>query len=149
MLFRSLDRLADDGLARVRLLYLYPSEVRDPLVATMLELGTVVPYFDLSLQHASRSLLRRMKRWGDGDRFLASIDTIRAAEPEAAFRSSFIVGFPGETESDHVELLGFLEAAALDWAGLFAFSPEDGTAAADLDGTVDEGTIAEIGRAHV
>ena len=65
--------------------------------------------------------------------------SIRAAEPEAAFRSSFIVGFPGETESDHVELLGFLEAAALDWAGLFAFSPEDGTAAADLDGTVDEG----------
>ena len=142
-LLRDLDRLADDGLARVRLLYLYPSEVRDPLVATMLELGTVVPYFDLSLQHASRSLLRRMKRWGDGDRFLASIDTIRAAEPEAAFRSSFIVGFPGETESDHVELLGFLEAAALDWAGLFAFSPEDGTAAVDLDGTVDEGTIAE------
>jgi ribosomal protein S12 methylthiotransferase len=142
-LLRDLDRLADDGLARVRLLYLYPSEVRDPLVATMLELGTVVPYFDLSLQHASRGLLRRMKRWGDGDRFLAAIDTIRAAEPEAAFRSSFIVGFPGETESDHVELLGFLEAAALDWAGLFAFSPEDGTAAADLDGTVDDGTIAE------
>ena len=142
-LLRDLDGLADDGLARVRLLYLYPSEVRDPLVATMLELGTVVPYFDLSLQHASRSLLRRMKRWGDGDRFLAAIDTIRAAEPEAAFRSSFIVGFPGETESDHVELLGFLEAAALDWAGLFAFSPEDGTAAADLDGAVDDAVVAE------
>ena len=69
-LLRDLDRLADDGLARVRLLYLYPSEVRDPLVATMLELDTVVPYFDLSLQHASRPLLRRMKRWGDGERFL-------------------------------------------------------------------------------
>ena len=100
-LLRRLDALAPHGLARIRLLYLYPSEVHDPLVSTMLELPTVVPYFDLSLQHASARLLRRMKRWGSGDRFLPMIDGIRAQQPDAVFRSSFIVGFPGETESDH------------------------------------------------
>jgi ribosomal protein S12 methylthiotransferase len=136
-LLRRLDTLAPDGLQRVRLLYLYPSEVRDPLVSTMLELPTVVPYFDLSLQHADASLLRRMKRWGSGDRFLTAIDGIRAQEPEAAIRSSFIVGFPGETEREHDELLAFLEAASLDWAGFFPFSPEDGTPAATLPDAVD------------
>ena len=80
-LLRRLDRLAPLGLARVRLLYLYPSEVRDPLLATMLELPTVVPYFDLSLQHASAPLLRSMKRWGSGDRFVDLIARIRADEP--------------------------------------------------------------------
>ena len=142
-LLRRLDRLSDRGLARIRLLYLYPSEVKDPLVLTMLELPTVVPYFDLSLQHASASLLRGMKRWGSGERFLTMIESIRAVEPDAAFRSSFIVGFPGETEDDHDELLGFLRAARLDWAGFFPFSPEDGTAAVDLDGVVDELVAAE------
>jgi ribosomal protein S12 methylthiotransferase len=137
-LLRRLDSLAVDGLARIRLLYLYPSEVRDPLVATMLELPTVVPYFDLSLQHADSRLLRRMKRWGSGDRFLTTIDAIRAQEPDAAFRSSFIVGFPGEREREHDELLAFLEAAALDWAGFFPFSPEDGTPAATLPDAVDD-----------
>ncbi len=129
--------LASDGLARVRLLYLYPSEVRDPLIATMLELETVVPYFDLSLQHADPALLRGMKRWGSGEKFLAMIDDIRAQEPDAVFRSSFIVGFPGETEASHDTLLEFLEAAALDWAGFFTFSPEDGTPASSLPGAVD------------
>ena len=142
-LLRRLDGLAARGLARVRLLYLYPSEVKDPLVSTMLELPTVVPYFDLSLQHASASLLRRMKRWGSGERFLAAIESIRAQEPDAAFRSSFIVGFPGETEDDHDQLLTFLRAAHLDWAGFFPFSPEDGTAAVHLDGVVDEEVAAE------
>ena len=142
-LLRDIDELRADGLQRVRLLYLYPSEVRDPLISTMLELDSVVPYFDLSLQHASAPLLRRMKRWGNGDKFLKAIDGIRAAEPEAAFRSSFIVGFPGETEQDHSELLDFLGAASLDWAGLFAFSPEEGTAALTLDRTVDNATIQE------
>jgi ribosomal protein S12 methylthiotransferase len=136
-LLRRLDTLAPDGLARIRLLYLYPSEVRDPLVSTMLELASVVPYFDLSLQHADARLLRRMKRWGSGDRFLAAVDAIRAQEPEAAFRSSFIVGFPGEREREHDELLEFLSAAALDWAGFFPFSPEDGTPAASLPDSVD------------
>ena len=142
-LLQRLDALATDGLARVRLLYLYPSEVRDPLVATMLELPTVVPYFDLSLQHADRSLLARMRRWGSGERFLSILERIRADEPDAAFRSSFIVGFPGETEDHHEALLAFLAAAGLDWAGFFPFSPEDGTAAATMDGEVPAALMEE------
>ena len=135
-LLRRLDALGEHGLARIRLLYLYPSEVRDPLVSTMLELPSVVPYFDLSLQHAAPGLLRRMKRWGSGDRFRAIIDHIRGEEPHAAFRSSFIVGFPGETEADHETLLAFLADVRLDWAGFFPFSKEDGTPAANMDGGV-------------
>jgi len=142
-LLRRLDALSAHGLARIRLLYLYPSEVRDPLVSTMLELPTVVPYFDLSLQHASAPLLRRMKRWGSGDRFHDLIDGIRAREPDAAFRSSFIVGFPGETERDHDRLLEFLAAAELDWAGFFPFSREKGTPAAEMDGVVPEDLMQE------
>jgi ribosomal protein S12 methylthiotransferase len=142
-LLRRLDALRADGLARVRLLYLYPSEVKDPLVATMLELPSVVPYFDLSLQHAAPGLLRRMKRWGSGERFRAIIDDIRAREPSAVFRSSFIVGFPGETEADHEELLTFLAEVRLDWAGFFAFSREDGTAAATMDGMVADSLVQE------
>ena len=141
-LLETLDGLAPEGLLRLRLLYLYPSQVRDPLVAAMLDLPTVVPYFDLSLQHASEPLLRRMRRWGSGRRFLAAIDDIRRREPAAAFRSSFIVGFPGETEEDHEELIRFLEGAALDWAGFFPFCPEEGTPAVAMDGTVD-GALAE------
>jgi ribosomal protein S12 methylthiotransferase len=143
-LLRRLDAdLGPEGLRRVRLLYLYPSEVHDPLVSTMLELDTVVPYFDLSLQHADRELLKRMKRWGSGERFVEIIEGIRAQEPEATFRSSFIVGFPGETEAAHDTLLDFLATARLDWAGFFAFSPEDGTSAASLDGAVDDGLMGE------
>ena len=135
-LLRQLDGLSSEGLQRVRLLYLYPSEVKDPLLSTMLELPTVVPYFDLSLQHASRPLLARMKRWGSGDIFSEFIARIRSVRPEAAFRSSFIVGFPGETESDHEALLEFLGEVRLDWAGFFPYSREEGTAAAALDGIV-------------
>ena len=142
-LLRRLDELSAQGLQRIRLLYLYPSEVSDPLVATMLELPTVVPYFDLSLQHVAAPLLRRMKRWGSGERFVSMIDAIRAQERSAAFRSSFIVGFPGETEDQHDELLAFLSAVQLDWAGFFAFSPEDGTPAAGLEGAVDGETVNE------
>jgi len=142
-LLRRLDTLADDGLARLRLLYLYPSEVREPLVSTMLELPSVVPYFDLSLQHASPRLLRRMKRWGSGDRFLDLVGNIRAREPDATFRSSFIVGFPGETERDHDELLQFLTEVELDWAGFFPFSREDGTPAATMDGVVPDELMHE------
>lgn len=115
---------------RVRLLYLYPSSLDDALVEAILSTG--VAYFDLSLQHVSRTLLRSMRRWGDGERFLARIASIRAAAPEAALRSSFIVGYPGETESDQDELLEFLEVAQLDWAGFFTFSEESGTHAAGL-----------------
>jgi ribosomal protein S12 methylthiotransferase len=126
---------------RVRLLYLYPSDLTDGLVEAIL--GTGVPYFDLSLQHVSRPLLRRMRRWGDGQRFLERIEAIRALEPGAAFRSNFIVGYPGETEGDHDALLEFVEAAQVDWCGFFAYSREDGTYAAGLDGQVPDGLVAE------
>jgi len=104
--------------------------------------GTGVPYFDLSLQHVSKPLLRRMRRWGDGPRFLRRIDDIRARCPQAAFRSSFIVGYPGETEEDHDQLLAFLDAAELDWCGFFTYSEEDGTYAAGLDDKVPAGLAA-------
>ncbi len=123
-------RLADE-VERVRLLYLYPSGLTEGLIATILSTG--VPYFDLSLQHASRALLRSMRRWGEGSRFLERIEAIRATEPDATFRSSFILGYPGETEEDQRTLLDFLEAAQLDWAGFFTFSSEAGTYASDLD----------------
>jgi ribosomal protein S12 methylthiotransferase len=128
-------------VARTRLLYLYPSDLSDALVDAICATG--VPYFDLSLQHVSKPLLRRMRRWGDGDRFLRRIEAIRAREPEAAFRSNFIVGYPGETEDDHDLLLRFVEEAQLDWCGFFAYSEEEGTYAAGLDGHVDGGLVRD------
>jgi ribosomal protein S12 methylthiotransferase len=119
---------------RVRLLYLYPSSLDDALIDAVVSTG--VPYFDLSLQHVSRPLVKRMRRWGDGERFLERIDTIRSAAPEAALRSSFILGYPGETEDDHDLLLSFLAEARLDWAGFFTFSEEPGTYAEGLPGAV-------------
>ena len=117
-------------IKRTRLLYLYPSDLSDELIAAILETG--VPYFDLSLQHVSKTHLRRMRRWGDGERFLKRINDIRALSPDAAFRSNFIVGYPGETEEDHDQLLQFVEDAQLDWCGFFTFSPEEGTHAMTL-----------------
>jgi ribosomal protein S12 methylthiotransferase len=125
----------------VRLLYLYPSDLSDELIDAILDTG--VPYFDLSLQHASKEHLRRMKRWGDGPRFLERIARIRTLSPEAAFRSNFIVGYPGETEEDHDQLLSFVREAQLDWCGFFAFSPEDGTHALTLPNRVEEGLMNE------
>jgi ribosomal protein S12 methylthiotransferase len=119
---------------RVRLLYLYPSSLTDELVDTICATG--VPYFDLSLQHVSGSLLRRMRRVGDADRFLRRIEQIREQAPDAAMRSSFILGYPGETEEDHDELLSFLERVELDWAGFFTYSEEPGTYAASLPDAV-------------
>jgi len=126
---------------RLRLLYLYPSDLTDALVEAVLATG--LPYFDLLLQHVSRPLLRRMRRWGDGERFLARIEGIRQAEPDAAFRSNFIVGYPGETEDDHDALLAFVAAAQLDWCGFFAYSAEEGTYAVGLDGAVAPELMAE------
>lgn len=125
----------------VRLLYLYPSDLSDELIDAILETG--VPYFDLSLQHASKEHLRRMKRWGDGPRFLERIERIRTMSPDAAFRSNFIVGYPGETEEDHDQLMSFVKNAQLDWCGFFAFSPEEGTHAINLPDRVDEGLMNE------
>jgi ribosomal protein S12 methylthiotransferase len=125
----------------VRLLYLYPSDLSDELIDAILDTG--VPYFDLSLQHASKEHLRRMKRWGDGPRFLERIARIRTLSPDAAFRSNFIVGYPGETEEDHDKLLSFVRDAQLDWCGFFAFSPEDGTHALTLPNRVEESLMNE------
>ncbi len=124
-----------------RLLYLYPSTLDDALVEAILATG--VPYFDLSLQHVSRPLLKRMRRWGEGDRFLDRIGSIRSAEPTSAFRSSFIVGYPGETEADHDHLLEWIRAARLDWVGFFPFSNEQGTYAAELPDQVPTELVAE------
>ncbi|MGA1362000.1 MAG: 30S ribosomal protein S12 methylthiotransferase RimO [Ilumatobacteraceae bacterium] len=125
----------------VRLLYLYPSDLGDDLIRAILESG--VPYFDLSLQHVSKEHLRRMRRWGDGARFLERIRRIRADSPHASFRSNFIVGYPGETEDDHDMLLRFVEEARLDWCGFFAFSPEEGTHAVGLPDQVPAALAAE------
>jgi ribosomal protein S12 methylthiotransferase len=134
-------RAVGERVPRVRLLYLYPSDLSDRLIDAVCE--SSVPYFDLSLQHVSKPLLRRMRRWGDGERFLRRIADVRARRSDAAFRSNFIVGYPGETERDHDELLRFVEAAQLDWCGFFAFSREEGTYAAELDGQVASTLVAE------
>lgn len=136
--------LVRDVAARVdwvRLLYLYPSDLSDELVDVIIATG--VPYFDLSLQHVSKPHLRRMRRWGDGERFLERIARIRSRAPGAAFRSNFIVGYPGETEEDHDRLLDFVRDASLDWCGFFAFSPEEGTHALGLPDHVDPALVAE------
>jgi ribosomal protein S12 methylthiotransferase len=134
-------RAVGERAAWTRLLYLYPSDLTDELIDAICATG--VPYFDLSLQHVSKPLLRRMRRWGDGDRFLRRIEAIRRRESGAAFRSNFIVGYPGETEADHDQLLAFVEAAELDWCGFFAYSAEDGTLAATLDGQVAPALVHE------
>ncbi|MCB0991181.1 MAG: radical SAM protein, partial [Acidimicrobiales bacterium] len=134
-------RAVADMVDRVRLLYLYPSDLNDALIDVIV--GSGVPYFDLSLQHVSAPLVRRMRRWGNGDKFLDRIEHIRNLAPDAALRSNFIVGYPGETEDDHSRLLDFVQAAQLDWCGFFSYSREQGTYAADLDGEVPEGLMSE------
>ena len=129
-----LTRRLTNEVERLRLLYLYPSGLTENLIDAIL--ATKVPYFDLSLQHVSRPHLRRMKRWGDGERFLERIAAIRAADPHATFRSSFILGYPGETEDDQAELLDFLEEAQLDWVGFFPYSAETGTTAATMENQI-------------
>ncbi len=127
-------RRLSQRIERVRLLYLYPTALDDSLIDAVISTG--VPYFDLSLQHVSRPLVQRMRRWGDAEKFLERIATIRDRAPDAALRSSFILGYPGETEDDHDLLLSFLAEARLDWAGFFTFSEEPGTFAEGLDGSV-------------
>jgi ribosomal protein S12 methylthiotransferase len=129
-----------DGLRRVRLNYLQPDELTPGLLEEMAANPVVCSYFDLSLQHASVPVLRRMRRGGSAERFLELVGRIRALDPDAAFRSNFILGFPGEGRADVRELEAFLEAARLDWVAFFAWSPEDGTAALDLDGRVPPAT---------
>lgn len=143
---RSLEKLLPqlaqvDGLDWIRVSYLQPAETRPDLVRAMCTTPKVVPYFDLSFQHASGPLLRRMRRFGDAGSFLALIEQIRALAPEAGIRSNVIVGFPGETDDDIEVLKDFLVRARLDAVGVFAYSDEEGTEAATLDGHLDEDVI--------
>lgn len=128
---------AIEGIKRIRLSYLQPAEMRPTLIQAMIETEKVVPYFDLSFQHASGSVLRRMRRFGDREKFLHLITQIRALSPEAGIRSNVIVGFPGETEEDYQELVEFISQANLDAVGVFGYSDEDNTEALDLDDKVD------------
>ena len=134
-------RAVSAKVPRTRLLYLYPSDLDDELIAAIIDSG--VAYFDLSLQHVSKPHLRRMRRWGDGERFLKRIAEIRARESTSAFRSNFIVGYPGETEDDHDQLLSFVREASLDWCGFFEFSPEEGTYAVNLPDQVPAALMHE------
>ncbi|MBW3661865.1 MAG: 30S ribosomal protein S12 methylthiotransferase RimO [Actinobacteria bacterium] len=131
---RLLEQLtAIDGVEQVRLMYLQPAELQRPLVEAMAANPKVASYFDLSLQHVSASVLGRMARSGSPERFAQLIADIRALDPDAVFRSNFILGFPGETDDDVAALERFLWDVGLDWVGLFAYSDEDGTAATSLD----------------
>ncbi|HZD71007.1 MAG TPA: 30S ribosomal protein S12 methylthiotransferase RimO [Actinomycetes bacterium] len=134
------DLAAIDGLRRVRLNYLQPDEITPGLLEEMAANPVVCSYFDLSLQHASAPVLRRMRRGGSRESFLELVARIRALDPDAAFRSNFIVGFPGERRADVAELRDFLEQARLDWVAFFPYSPEDGTAALGLAGRVPAST---------
>jgi ribosomal protein S12 methylthiotransferase RimO len=132
---------AVDGLDWIRISYLQPAEMRPSLVAAMADTDKVVPYFDLSFQHAAPGVLRRMRRFGDPDSFLGLLDQIRAAAPAAGIRSNVICGFPGETEADLAQLHEFLTAAELDAIGVFGYSDEEGTEASRLDGACSAAEI--------
>ncbi|MFC4560797.1 30S ribosomal protein S12 methylthiotransferase RimO [Nocardiopsis mangrovi] len=139
-----LPRLAAvEGIERVRVSYLQPAEVRPGLIDVLTGTPGVVPYFDLSFQHASGPLLRRMRRFGDRTRFLELLEAARKNAPDAGARSNFIVGFPGETEEEFGELVSFLEEARLDAIGVFGYSDEDGTEAAGHDAKLPDEIIAE------
>ena len=131
------------GVERVRLSYLQPAEVRPSLLQAMVETDKVAPYFDLSFQHTSASVLRKMRRFGDSEKFLHLINQIRALSPEAGIRSNFIVGFPGESEDDYNDLAEFIASAKLDAIGIFGYSDEDNTEALDLENKVADEVIKE------
>ena len=132
-----------DGIERVRVSYLQPAEVRPGLLDAMVAIPEVMPWFDLSFQHASAPLLRRMRRFGGTEAFLGLIDDVRRRSPLAGIRSNVIVGFPGETETEVDELAAFLTAARLDVVGVFGYSDEDGTEGELLSDKVPAEAIAE------
>ena len=134
---------AVDGVDRVRVSYLQPAEVRPGLLEAMASIPGVMPWYDLSFQHASPTVLRRMRRFGGTEPFLELIDRVRAREPLAGVRSNVIVGFPGETEADVDELERFLVGARLDVVGVFGYSDEDGTEAEHLDAKLPDDVVAE------
>ncbi len=139
---------AVDGIERVRVSYLQPAELRPSLLEAIATASGLAAYFDLSFQHASPTVLRRMKRFGSTESFLQLLAAVRDLAPEAGARSNVIVGFPGETESDLDELARFLTLARLDAIGVFGYSDEDGTAAAGFDGKLDRGRDRGAGRAR-
>jgi tRNA A37 methylthiotransferase MiaB len=130
-----------DGIERVRVSYLQPAETRPGLIEAIASTPGVVPYFDLSFQHASNAVLRRMRRFGDPESFLGLLDQVRTLAPTAGVRSNVIVGFPGETEQDLEILCDFLVAARMDVTGVFGYSDEDGTEAASFEGKLDEDEV--------
>jgi ribosomal protein S12 methylthiotransferase len=134
---------AVEGIERIRVSYLQPAEMRPGLIDVLTSTPKVAPYFDLSFQHSAPGVLRAMRRFGDTDRFLELLETIRSKAPQAGARSNFIVGFPGETEDDLTELERFLGHARLDAIGVFGYSDEEGTEAAGYDGKLDEDVVAE------
>ncbi|MBX3112517.1 MAG: 30S ribosomal protein S12 methylthiotransferase RimO [Fimbriimonadaceae bacterium] len=125
-----------DGLKWVRLLYFYPNRLTDEVIEAMATLEHVVPYIDIPFQHTHPDVLRRMKRPWDGERYLRVIEKVRAAVPDVAVRTTFIVGFPGETEAEFSSLLDFVQEARLDRVGAFTYSREAGTPSADMPGQV-------------
>ena len=131
------------GVERVRLSYLQPAEMRPTLLQAMIATEKTAPYFDLSFQHTSPTVLRRMRRFGDSEKFLHLINQIRVLSPEAGIRSNFIVGFPGETQEDFDDLANFITQAKLDAVGVFGYSDEDNTEALDLADKVDADVIAQ------
>lgn len=132
---------AVDGVERVRVSYLQPAETRPGLVRAIAATPGVVPYFDLSFQHASADVLRRMRRFGDPESFLGLLASIRALAPTAGVRSNVIVGFPGETEADLETLCDFLVGARMDVTGVFGYSDEDGTEAASYDAKLSDDEV--------
>ncbi|SEC34382.1 30S ribosomal protein S12 methylthiotransferase RimO [Streptomyces sp. TLI_105] len=132
-----------DGIERVRVSYLQPAEMRPGLIDVLTSTEKVVPYFDLSFQHSAPDVLRAMRRFGDTDRFLELLETIRSKAPTAGARSNFIVGFPGETEADFAELERFVTHARLDAIGVFGYSDEDGTEAATYEHKLDQDVVDE------
>ena len=132
-----------DGIERVRVSYLQPAEMRPSLVEALAGTDGVAPYFDLSFQHASAPVLRRMRRFGSRDAFLDLLGQVRELAPAAGVRSNVIVGFPGETEGDLAELESFLEQARLDVVGVFGYSDEDGTEAATFEGKLPPDEVAD------
>jgi ribosomal protein S12 methylthiotransferase RimO len=148
---RSLEKLlpelgAIEGIVRVRVAYLQPAELRPGLLEVIAGAGgglgaVIAPYFDLSFQHSSPTLLRRMRRFGGTDDFLTLIDRARSLAPTAGFRTNVILGFPGETEDDVAELERFLTEGRLDAVGVFGYSDEEGTEAMTLPGKLDQAEI--------
>ena len=139
-----LEKLAQvEDLLWVRFLYAYPNRVTQKMLETIAAHARLAKYIDMPLQHASRNVLARMKRGSYGDAFLKLLERMRSTIPGVALRTSFIVGFPGETDSDFEELLQFVAAAKLDWVGVFEFSDVDSAASFPLDGKVDSATITD------